>query len=252
MKALLVAALLVASPAWADGYIDTLSVLAAGGGGGGGSDPTIAGTATGDTFTGGANTSSTIQLPASIASGDLIVAWMARDGTTAASGTVDIGSGGEYTETQTEGNGGGADNTNVLVTAFKTATGSEGTSVGATWSAGENGGAHSMRVTGWSTMGSIVVTTGQSTAPDCGNVTFTAPARVFCACEHDGTTSTDFTADPSGYTLVGAGSFGQATNNSARGRVVEQRFSGGSSDNPAAFTITTSQGWACHAFAVED
>lgn len=213
-----------------------------------GANPTIAATNTGPNYTGGANTSTNANLPASIGAGDLLVVWLARDG--AASSVIDCGSGGEYTETQDQGV---TDTTFSLMTAYKTAGGSEGASVTCSWTGGENGGSHSARLTNWSAISAITRTTGNSASPNCGSVSFTAPARVICGCAIDGnSTPIDFTADPSGYTLLGAGSFGQAANNSSRGRVVEQRFAAGSSDDPAAFSITSTQGWACHAFAVED
>ena len=243
MKWLAAAVLLVASAAGAQDYVDTLSVLAAGGGGGGGGSPPTATTNSGTASATGVATA-TVNLPASIASGNvLFVAHAMGSGTTSA---YDLGTVGEYTEIQ-EGTG----TNNDAWHSFKVATGSEGATATANWTTNSPHSVVSALFAGTSdttlTCGTAVTSTA-STNPDPPSVSFTAPATIITVLFVD--TNAAVTGDPSGYAYACA----ENSASGSRVRMCMCQASTGtdcSSGNPGAWTMSTEDSIA-QTCAIED
>lgn len=230
---------LAASPALADysrpGPMPTAAA--------GGSAPTA--TQNNGTASGTSGTSATINLPASIVSGNMLLTFTAMgSGSTSA---YDQGSGGEYTETQ---HGTGTNNDGW--TAYKVATGSEGATVTAGWTTSSPHAHATYQIAGTTDTAPSFASavTGSGTSADPPAVSFTAPALILTAIFLD--TSIALSADPSGY----AYQCNESSANGQRVRICGCQASVGSDCNagdPPAWTISgAGEDFIVQTLAVED
>lgn len=243
MRNFIIALLSIILPVCASADGTTVMIGFGSGGGGGGSPPT----ATTITGTNSATNVSTVSvnLPASISSGEVLY-----NVATFAAGTVtgyDLGTAAEYTET-TDNNG-----SMGYGTAYKVATGSEGSSATATWASSTS------RVS--TVTAKFAGTT--DTAPACGtasfvtsanpdppSVSFSAPATIFTWVNIDASATT-VSADPSGYGY----SCVEASANGTRTRMCMCQASSGtdcSSGDPGTWTLSVSTLAAVQTCAIED
>lgn len=204
------------------------------------------------------STTWTLTYPTNLASGDLILAFMGRDGANVTAGTWPAG---WITFAQNQGQTG-------LIGAKKLSDGTETGTFNVTGLASEQGGWRTLRVTGWEgTIGTVfntssgaeavqVPTGGVANGTDANpNIPSGNPANWdvedtlwIAVCSVD--TSRTFSAWPSGYSPgdntwddVSGGSNGASLS-------VQWRNSAAASEDPGAWTISASDDWAASLIAV--
>ena len=181
----------------------------------------------------GNTTSHSVALPASIASGELLLLF------------VSITAGGARTLTTPTG---WAQVYNVAATSVrryacysKTATGSEGATVTVTASAACRMAANSMRISGWSAVHSTTPASATSTTPDPPSNAPGVGTKDFLVIAACGTRlSTQASAMPSGYTEIRNVSLRSSTNVA---QATAQANVSGSSADPGTFTVASSTTW---------
>ena len=182
-------------------------------------------------------TSATVQLPASIASGDLLFIFMGSDSNTstlAAAGWTNL-----Y-------NAGVNSHGHAL---YKIATGAEGATVAVTWSGNSAAVFYSMKVTTWhgtTPPEKGTLATGNSVSPDCPSLTPSWGSANTLWIAHAGTkgSTQDFTVWPTSYTYT------QYEIGSNGGLAVATRQVAASSQDPSAYTMTPTNNWDAETIAV--
>lgn len=202
--------------------------------------PVVATTNTSVTAT--ENNTHTVNLPASIASGDLLLMFFhANQGNDA-----DITSITGWTEI--------ADVLGTTATRFfafrKTATGSEGATVSVTTTADAVAAHQTYRITGWTGTPEVTTAEGTSTTPDPPNLTPSWGAKDTLWLAVAGAAATSITSTPTNYTnavdsSTGTGGLSALTRSS-------RRELNATSDNPSAYGTTGSvTDWVTFTIAIE-
>lgn len=206
--------------------------------------PTVAGTNGGNS---GANTTShTVNLPANIASGDLLIIVFGVDGNPTL--TWPSGANDAFTEVFNAANGVAC----RLGVAYRIANGNEPASVTVTTSVSEGSAHTTYRITGWhGTTPPEVATaaTGVSANPDPGSLSPSwgnADTLWLAACVHDVGTRT-----VSGYPTNYLNGINNRWNNTAGvGVGSAERQLTAASENPGAFTLSGSDDWVATVIGV--
>jgi hypothetical protein len=209
--------------------------------------PTIATTNNGNDTSG---TSHTVNLPASIASGDLLIAIFASDGSTAHTWP----SGWDQAANNLIGT---TTSTDVTLSAKqRVADGSEGSTITVTTGASEWTAHITLRITGWhgTTAAEAGTATGSSATANPPSLNPTNwdvedTLWVACACnDTGGTDNDDITAHPSSYTgiqIVTAG-----TNAGGVCLAASQRNNATAAEDPGTYTAPTTEAWVAGTIGV--
>jgi hypothetical protein len=206
--------------------------------------PTVAGR--NNSADGADATSHTVALPASIASGDLLIVHFVVDGSPTITWPAN------WVSIADRGHGDGSASKSAC--AYKIADGTEGASISVTTSASEKAASRSWRITGWhgTTVPEAATSAGNDAAPDPPNLSpsWGAEDTLWLALHGHENTSTSVTAYPTNY----VDTFGQGTSGASAAtnviQAVAERSLNAASENPGAFTLNGSRVWANFTVAI--